>query len=162
MRPIIVRISDDLRDSLDEALDRYNTTGKIRPYYLGVSINKQTAVLLPIRAKIPKNYSLLLASSQPSKRNGGIDFTKMILINKEDLPLHTERHFLDSTASADILAKRPQIIPICKKTIEDYKTMLEKDEKGLDLSKDERLLKERSTLKNYIEILEKINFKNDD
>ena len=147
----MVHIDDNLRDSLDESLDRYDATGKKRPYYLGISISNNKAILLPVRSNCPPGkYTLKLASRHPGKRNHGIDFSKMIIIDKNDLSTKTTSVNGDSMLIADIQNKKSTILQMTRDTISDYKEMVKKSKMGKDLSKTELFLKQRSTLRNYI------------
>lgn len=149
----IVRISKELRDSLEECLDRNDTTEKIRPYYLRV-MYKNYVVLLPIRGNCPRSYSLGLKTYRKDKRRPGIDFSKMILLNQNQVALHTSSAFVDSVMMHDIYKKRKMIDRMVIQTIRDYIRMEEKIKEGKDLSSNERFLKKRSTLRNYHDILD--------
>ena len=146
----IVNIDNKLRDSIEEALDYNDKTGKKRPYYLGISISKAKAILLPIRGKCPLSYSLPLNSSNNKKTNPGIDFSKMIIIDKKDLSFLTVSTSADSKMVADINKKKKIILKKTIDTINDYKIMVNKVKNGKDLNKEEIFLKNRSTLRNYI------------
>lgn len=77
-----VHIDDVFRDSIEESLDRYDTTEKKRLYYLGISISADEAILLPTRSNGSFGiYTLPLASRHSGKRNHGIDFSKYLTYN---------------------------------------------------------------------------------
>lgn len=77
----------------------------------------------------------------------------MILIHKEKLNKHTTVIQIDKIAVKDIYLKKPLILNAVKKTINDYKNMVAKKKRGLDLNSEERFLLNRSTLINFHDIL---------
>lgn len=145
----IVEISKSLRDRTQEALDKGNTGSKTRPYYLGLSYNKETAILLPLRSHCPRDYTLLINHSDSRKVKHGIDFSKMILIPKSMLSSNSSQVHFDDVAKQDILSKLPAIKTLTNQTIADYKEKELKKFKRMSLSSKERFLDERSTLVNY-------------
>lgn len=52
-----LKINDEFRDSLEETLDKNNRSGKVRPYYYGISYENKI-ILVPLRSKCPKSYSI--------------------------------------------------------------------------------------------------------
>ncbi|WP_195233864.1 hypothetical protein [Holdemanella biformis] len=122
-----LKINDEFRDSLEETLDKNNHSGKVRPYYYGISYE--------------------------NKIRPGLDFCKMIIMNRNEINLYTSNVSVNRNVFADLNRKRSQIINMIHKTIDDYKTMRQKVENNVDLSSDEIFLKTRSTLKNWEDII---------
>ena len=52
-----LKINDEFRDSLEETLDKNNHSGKVRPYYYGISYENKI-ILIPLRSKCPRSYSI--------------------------------------------------------------------------------------------------------
>lgn len=77
----------------------------------------------------------------------------MIIMNRNEINLYTSNVSVNRNVFADLNRKRSQIIHMIHKTIDDYKTMRQKVENGVDLSSDEMFLKTRSTLKNWEDII---------
>lgn len=148
----VVRITNTLRDSLDETLDKGNTTGKIRPYYYGIPYQTNKIILIPLRSNCPRSFSLFIQNLQ-GKKNHGLDFCKMIIIDRIELNSYTANVFVNSIVLNDLNKKRTQIENMAIQTINAYKTMLLKLNNKLDLTSDEIFLYQRSTLKNYINLL---------
>ena len=55
----VVKFSNELRDSIEEALDKGDYTGKIRPYYYGIRYNEKI-ILIPLRTDCPRKFSLFI------------------------------------------------------------------------------------------------------
>ncbi len=88
-----------------------------------------------------------------NKIRPGLDFCKMIIMNRNEINLYTSNVSVNRNVFADLNRKRSQIINMIHKTIDDYKTMRQKVENNVDLSSDEIFLKTRSTLKNWEDII---------
>lgn len=143
----ILRISDSFRDSLDEVLDRYDCSGKIRPYYCGIPYEDKF-ILVPLRSRCPRSYSLPIYNTGGRIRPG-LDFCKMIIMNKDELISSTSSVVVNGNVINDLNRKQKQIVSMIQRTINDYKKMKYKVENNMDLSSDEQFLKIRSTLKNW-------------
>ena len=143
----ILQINDSFRDSLEESLDRYNHSGKVRPYYYGVPY-KNKIVLVPLRSKCPKSYSLPIYNTG-NRARPGLDFCKMIIMDRNEVALNTSSASVNGNVIHDLQKKHSQIIFMVQRTIKDYKMMKYKVENNMDLSSDEQFLKVRSTLKNW-------------
>ncbi len=143
----ILKISDCFRDSLEETLDKNNHSGKVRPYYYGIPY-KDKMILVPLRSKCPRSYSIPIYNTGGRIRPG-LDFCKMIIMDKNELASNTSNVTINGNVIKDLNRKQKQIISMVQKTICDYKTMKYKVKNNLDLSSDERFLKTRSTLKNW-------------
>ena len=146
-----LKINDEFRDSLEETLDKNNRSGKVRPYYYGISYENKI-ILVPLRSRCPKSYSIPIYNTG-NKARPGLDFCKMIIMNRNELNLYTSSVSVNRNVFTDLNRKRNQIINMVHKTISDYKIMKQKVENNTDLSSDEIFLKTRSTLKNWEDII---------
>ena len=154
----IIKIDNKLRDSLKETLDRNGSTLKRRPYYYGVSY-KSKMILIPLRSNCPhSSYSLRIYNL--NKPNSGMDFCKMIILDKSEFSNLTEKSFVEYKTMKDIYRKKEIINQLVFKTICDYKRMINKKKYKIDLTKEESYLNKRSTLVNYIDfIMDENSFK---
>lgn len=146
-----LKINDEFRDSLKETLDKNNHSGKVRPYYYGISYENKI-ILIPLRSKCPRSYSIPVYNTG-NKIRPGLDFCKMIIMNRNEINLYTSNVSVNRNVFIDLSRKRSQIIHMIHKTIDDYKIMRQKVENDVDLSSDEIFLKTRSTLKNWEDII---------
>ena len=140
-----LKINDEFRDSLEETLDKNNHSGKVRPYYYGISYENKI-ILIPLRSKCPRSYSIPVYNTG-NKIRPGLDFCKMIIMNRNEINLYTSNVSVNRNVFADLNRKRSQIINMI------HKTMRQKVESNVDLSSDEIFLKTRSTLKNWEDII---------
>ena len=147
----VVQIDNNFRDSLDEALDKNNHSGKVRPYYYGVPY-KNYMILIPLRSNCPKSYSLRIYNTGGRNRPG-LDFCKMLILTKDEVASKTTNVAINHLVLKDLNRKRNQIKTMANKTIEDYRNMHYKVQNKLDLTSDERFLNQRSTVINFSNII---------
>lgn len=152
---MVVRISDKTQNysKITKLLvkPKNNHSGKVRPYYYGISYENKI-ILIPLRSKCPRSYSIPVYNTG-NKIRPGLDFCKMIIMNRNEINLYTSNVSVNRNVFNDLNRKRSQIINMIHKTIDDYKIMRQKVENGVDLSSDEMFLKTRSTLKNWEDII---------
>jgi hypothetical protein len=143
------KISNVLRDSINQSLDQNLTVEKIRPYFFAVKY-KDYNVLVPLRSNCPQKYAIPIKHPDSSKKKHGLDCTTMLLLDNRQLSAMAERIWLHPEQVAHNVNKNYfRIKWMTLKTITDYKHAVEKKEAGLQLSKNESWLIGRCTLKNY-------------
>lgn len=131
----IVILHTHLMNHLEEKLDK----GESRPYYCKVEITDQYSAFIPFRSNI-KHSHCFKTSKQEDK---GLDFTKSIIINKED-----EIHWIKQVTAIE--NKQWKKIQNSQKKIKFlYLNYIHKYKKHIQKQDFENSIVKFSTLKNY-------------
>ena len=77
----------------------------------------------------------------------------MLIVARTEVSSKTTRAAINRAVLDDLNRKRSRIRILANKTIDDYRTMHRKIQTGQDLTRDERFLYQRSTLRNFLSII---------
>ena len=109
-------------------------------------------ILIPLRSNCPRSYSLEIYNTG-NRMRPGLDFCKMLIVARTEVSSKTTRTAINRAVLDDLNRKRSRIRILANKTIDDYRTMHRKIQTGQDLTRDERFLYQRSTLRNFLSII---------